>query len=792
MRRDRWDSVVLLTVALGAFGLADLGGLARVYAEADSETDQTRRTIRFPADRSVGKLSLARQDDSNWYPYLRRICWVYWGYWGWEYLCEAKGNVTVPAGAKVKLTLSANGASDLSWVAELGADDLYALSTGSIGYVEGTKFRDTDLQHLSGLTGLRELMLPHVPVSDRGLRAIEAFRSLKLLWLRSPRVGNAGVKRVAKLKSLETLSLYADRLSDAGLAHLSELKSLKQLSLTIANVRGPGLEHLARLPSLRHLGCGGEELGDTHLAHLKDATSLRALRIQASSITDEGLAHVSNLTQLEYLDLWHTHVTDAGLVHLKPLRSLKRLNIRSPDSVRFDPLLTAKGMALLAEMQSLEHLDLPNFGMTDECLAHVAKLKNLKYLWAGCSRPNSPISDVGFRHVAKLRHLEQLYIGGAGITNKGIRHIADLTNLKVLNLVDAPGLTNDGLAHLGKLKSLQMLNLPRGVGVTLSGLAHLNSLVNLGSLRAGGVEPPAFGEDTLNIAGLARLEQLTLPSVRDRDLACLAKLKDLRSLGTGYANTISDAGMAHLTGLRSMERLYIGGRGMTDKGLACMANMSKLNHVTTNGNFTDEGLRHLERLKALAYLKMHSGTWVSSGAIKRLRKSLSGLDNFNVDRERGSGNRTKESVLVGRRAPKFKATTLDGKKIRLEDYRGKVLLLYFWAVSDNPCRNDIRAIKRSYERLSQYDGFAMISLSLDVDGKESRLRRQITKHDLVWPQVRLGPDSKIAASYDVRDVPCYVVVGRNGKILHHGHRRGQRFEEALRQVLEHKGTRAKR
>jgi hypothetical protein len=209
----------VVSVVFGALVVAAFGGFELVYAETDSETGQAGRTIRFPPDRSVGKLSLARQDESNWYPYLRPVCWVYWGNWGWEYLCEAKGDVTVPAGAKVQLTLGADGAGDLSWVADLPANDLHALAVYS-SRLSGTKFGDADLQHLSALTGLKELVLSDSRVSDRGLRSIEAFSSLRLLWLNSPRVGNAGLAHLAKLKSLETLSLQGGRWSDKGLAHL--------------------------------------------------------------------------------------------------------------------------------------------------------------------------------------------------------------------------------------------------------------------------------------------------------------------------------------------------------------------------------------------------------------------------------------------------------------------------------------------------------------------------------------------------------------------------------------------
>ncbi len=757
-------------------------------AETDEEPDRPARTIRFPADRSVGKLLVPRIEDSVWDSEHHQP--VYWGNWGWEYIGEAKGKVAVPADAKVKLTLGAAEMSDLSWIADLGADDLYALSSAWTGRIAGTEFGDAELEQLRPLTGLRELLLPNSRISDKGLRAIADLSSLRLLLLRSARVGNAGVAHVAKLESLETLALHADRVSDKGLAHLTELKSLKYLSLMIAKIRGPGMAHLARLPSLRYLWAG-KPFGDAHLAHLKKSKSLTSLRIQGAQITDAGLVHVSSMTQLEYLDLWHTPVTDAGLVHLVPLRNLKRLNIRVPCPDPHNPPFTAKGMAQLAEMRSLERLDLPNFAMTDECLAHVCKLENLEYLWIGCST-GSPITDAGLKHLAKLGRLERLSIGGTGITDEGMSDIAGLTNLKGLLLSGAPGVTNDGLAKLGALKSLQTLSLPSRSEVTLSGLNHLNALSDLRYLKASSIEPPGYGEGTLDLSGLTRLEQLSLPPVRDQDLACLAGLEGLKWLQMGGSlNAISDTGMGYLRGLRSLERLSIGGNRITDKGLACLAGLKNLNFVQIKGNFSDRGLRHLEGLGGLGFVRIDSGTWVSSAAVKRLRERLPSLTTFNVDRQRGSRNRTPKSGRVGRPAPTLKTTTLDGKPIRLQDYRGKVVVLHFWATSSGPCLITMPTIKRSYERLSRHDDFVMISLSLDDQKRLLRLRERAARHDLSWPQVHLGPDSKIAARYGVAQVPRYVVIGRDGKILYNDNRLGPELESVLRQRLEGKEDRSR-
>jgi peroxiredoxin len=116
-------------------------------------------------------------------------------------------------------------------------------------------------------------------------------------------------------------------------------------------------------------------------------------------------------------------------------------------------------------------------------------------------------------------------------------------------------------------------------------------------------------------------------------------------------------------------------------------------------------------------------------------------------------------------APSFAAKTLDGKDIKLEDYRGKVVMLYFWATWCKPCVAGSPKLKKGYKDLkaSFGDDFEMISLSMD--DYEQSVRQHVNKHKLTWPQVRIGHYSKIASDYGVEGAPQYFLIGTDGKIL---------------------------
>ncbi len=198
---------------------------------------------------------------------------------------------------------------------------------------------------------------------------------------------------------------------------------------------------------------------------------------------------------------------------------------------------------------------------------------------------------------------------------------------------------------------------------------------------------------------------------------------------------------------------------MTDVGLSYLANMNKLERLQVKGDFTDQGLSHLERLKALRTLRITSGSDFSPAKLEQLQKELPVLQSFKVNKSRA----TKSRPNIGEVAPKFSLKTLEGKEIKLEDYRGKVVLLYFWGTWCSPCVASTPGLKKLYEQLCQYDGFAMIALAIDKD--EFRLRRHIEQYGLTWPQVCLGLRSQVAADYGAKGLPAYFLIGPDGKVV---------------------------
>ena len=122
-------------------------------------------------------------------------------------------------------------------------------------------------------------------------------------------------------------------------------------------------------------------------------------------------------------------------------------------------------------------------------------------------------------------------------------------------------------------------------------------------------------------------------------------------------------------------------------------------------------------------------------------------------------------IEVGETAPLFAATTIDKQELKLEDLRGKVVLLDFWATWCAPCIAEMPNVKRAYEEFGRDGGFAVVGISLDQD--ERTVKQFVEKRDIPWPQVVLGPSEQnpVAKKYNVTAVPATFLIGRDGKVV---------------------------
>lgn len=118
-----------------------------------------------------------------------------------------------------------------------------------------------------------------------------------------------------------------------------------------------------------------------------------------------------------------------------------------------------------------------------------------------------------------------------------------------------------------------------------------------------------------------------------------------------------------------------------------------------------------------------------------------------------------EASVAGKRAQDF-ALDLSGKPVRLSDFRGKVVVLNFWATWCPPCVDEMPSLVHLQQRLKD-KGVTVLAVSVDVD--EGAYRRFLKDHNIDLLTVR-DPDHKSSNLYGTFKFPETYIIDRDGKM----------------------------
>jgi peroxiredoxin len=117
---------------------------------------------------------------------------------------------------------------------------------------------------------------------------------------------------------------------------------------------------------------------------------------------------------------------------------------------------------------------------------------------------------------------------------------------------------------------------------------------------------------------------------------------------------------------------------------------------------------------------------------------------------------------VSMSAPDFSLAGLDGQHRSLSAYRGKIVLLHFWATWCVPCRKEMPILHDLEKRFAEY-GFELMCVNVDRGNKAAveKFMHSIGQHF----HTLLDPDGDVRNTYEVRALPTSYIIGRDGKII---------------------------
>ncbi len=121
-----------------------------------------------------------------------------------------------------------------------------------------------------------------------------------------------------------------------------------------------------------------------------------------------------------------------------------------------------------------------------------------------------------------------------------------------------------------------------------------------------------------------------------------------------------------------------------------------------------------------------------------------------------------QSIQTPQKAPDFRLEDLEGKKIGLKDFKGKVVFLNFWATWCNPCKEEMISIERLHQKFKEKD-FVFLTISVDFEGRKP-VKEFINKKNYTFI-VLLDPKYEILDLYKVQRIPTTFIIDKTGKIM---------------------------
>ncbi|WP_341837218.1 redoxin domain-containing protein [Chitinophaga pollutisoli] len=142
-----------------------------------------------------------------------------------------------------------------------------------------------------------------------------------------------------------------------------------------------------------------------------------------------------------------------------------------------------------------------------------------------------------------------------------------------------------------------------------------------------------------------------------------------------------------------------------------------------------------------------------------------------------------KATAIGKVAPEFTQNDTLDKPVSLRDFRGKYVLIDFWASWCVPCRHENPAVVKAFQQFKDKN-FTVLGVSLDRQGQKDKWLKAIHDDNLTWTHVSdlNWWDNAVSRQYDIRSIPANFLLDPQGRIIGKN-LRGEELEKKLAEVL---------
>ncbi|HTL55533.1 MAG TPA: TlpA disulfide reductase family protein [Candidatus Limnocylindrales bacterium] len=176
-------------------------------------------------------------------------------------------------------------------------------------------------------------------------------------------------------------------------------------------------------------------------------------------------------------------------------------------------------------------------------------------------------------------------------------------------------------------------------------------------------------------------------------------------------------------------------------------------------------------MKAQLYLEVFENTDKGVELVKQLKSDFPDTklgknadDILDSIKKQQESKKVQKALVKGSKFPDFDEKDIAGKPVSIANYKGKVVLVDFWATWCGPCVHELPNVVKAYEK-NHSKGFEIIGISLDQD--KEKLTSFTKEKNMTWQQFFDGKGwgNKLAVKYGVQSIPATYLLDGEGKII---------------------------